>query len=565
MPDRRTYRLALAAILAALVVVAFSVQGVPAPLDPGPVATEFDQTRAIANTKSLLAAAPERAPGSEGDRSAADLVADQFSQNRIGEVAEQEFTAKVGGEERDLRNVVLTLPGAVEEAILLIASRDEDDGVGATTSAAATGVLLELAAQLGIADRDHTLVLASTAGGGAGARAVIEKLGGVDAVRAAIVIVQPGVSEPRPPHLLAGSSDVSSASIGLVETAAALLDERGELSAGTPGAVGQLARLAIPAAAFEHAALIADGVDAISLSGSGEAPVDDAGAGKEEVSAESLGRIGAAAIAVTAALDVDESALEHGPAAYVRVGDNLVPGWAIAVLALALLTPAGAASLSRLALAHRRDDSARSAASWALGWALPPLAALLALYSLSVIGLIPSPDSPFEPSGFDFGPAEVVALLFCAATGFGLWWALGVRILPAQRDCATLLAATSLGSVLACLVVWAVNPFLALLLAPLTHLLVLGWLNPPARRLLSLPLTVGLALPLLIAVAIVGSTLDWGASAPWQLALLVSGNGLSVVAVTGGAALGGLVACALWAALAGEAPPAREGSPPTGA
>jgi hypothetical protein len=71
-----------------------------------------------------------------------------------GEVGEQTVEATIDGEDVDLRNVTLTLPGESDHAILVIAGRDTREGEGAPSGAAATGVLLELMSQLAVGHRD---------------------------------------------------------------------------------------------------------------------------------------------------------------------------------------------------------------------------------------------------------------------------------------------------------------------------------------------------------------------------------------------------------------------------
>ena len=53
------------------------------------------------------------------------------------------------GYDVELRNIILTLRGAGERAILIVAGRSSHDEPGVASSAAATGVLVELAAELG--------------------------------------------------------------------------------------------------------------------------------------------------------------------------------------------------------------------------------------------------------------------------------------------------------------------------------------------------------------------------------------------------------------------------------
>src|SRR5690606_13825844 len=121
--------------------------------EPGPVTTAFDGAAATAFARTIARDFPDRTPGSEDDMAAADFVEENFGQISAGRVHEQRFSADVGGSTRELRNVILVLPGATDESVLVVAGRDSRAGPGATTSAAATGVLLELAAVLGTTER----------------------------------------------------------------------------------------------------------------------------------------------------------------------------------------------------------------------------------------------------------------------------------------------------------------------------------------------------------------------------------------------------------------------------
>jgi hypothetical protein len=87
--------------------------------------------------------------------------------------------------------------------------------------------------------------------------------------------------------------------------------------------------------------------------------------------------------------------------------------------------------------------------------------------------------------------------------------------------------------VAACLLVWLANPYLALLLVPLVHLVAV--LGTQGRRpaALVMPLLIVGALPLAAALTYVASTLDWGASLPLQLATLMAGGGIGALQAIG--------------------------------
>ena len=138
MTGFRIYRAAFAPAVVAVVVLLFSLPGRPAPLPPVVASAEFDQRAAAEIDRQITEAAPARSPGSEGDRAIADLVAKRFAGVREGQVAEQRFDHNFEGEDLELRNVVLTLPGESARSVVVLAARDSASGPGAASSAAAT-------------------------------------------------------------------------------------------------------------------------------------------------------------------------------------------------------------------------------------------------------------------------------------------------------------------------------------------------------------------------------------------------------------------------------------------
>ncbi len=532
MLDLRAYRLGFAPVLAALGVLAFSLEGVPEPLEPAAGTVEFDASAAVGEARALVRAAPERAPGSEGAGVAADLVRQRFEEIASGMVVEQRFDASVDGDDAELRNVLLTLPGTTDGAIVVVAGRSSSSGSGAATSAAATGVLMELAATLGVSGRERTVILASIDGGAAeavGAREMLEALPDRTLVEAGVVISQPGPASPAEPHLLTSSGGDQRPSQTLIRTAADTLATRGQAAAGLDGALGQIARLALPAAAGAQAALLDEGVDAVAISGAGEVELPPAESGPEQLSTESVERFGATALALVGALDAATTTGE-APETYVRLGDNEIPGWVIALLALVLLVPPALPVAIELAGAQRRDGTARPALGWASEWALVGLLPVIALYVLGRIGLIPRPEVPYDPGRFDVGVTEVLALLVLATFALGAWWALGLRRAPARPGSATLGAAAGALCLAACLACWLVNPFLALVIAPLTHVVIVHAASGRRATALAVPVALAAAVPLAATVLHVAGSLDWGPGTPWQLTVLVAGGTPGLVA-----------------------------------
>jgi hypothetical protein len=508
--------------------MAFSLRGEPEALEPAVGTIQFDAETAASLTRDFARVAPEREPGSDGASAAADWVLERFEDVASGTVAEQQFEASVDGSDLELRNVLLTLRGTGQSAILIVADRSSGDDPGVASSAAATGVLAELAAELGVSGRQRTLILGSIDGGAAttaGVRELIDGLPDTEEIDAAVVISQPGAAALTEPHLVTSSGADERPSLELIRTTQDALDARARVSAGLDGALGQIARLAIPAAAGTQAALLTEGLDAVAISSAGEVPLPASDSAEEDLAMDSLERFGATTLALVGALD-SRTNTPPSPSAYVQIGSNTVPGWTVSVLALSLLIPP-ALSCALLIAGARRDGTARRALGWAAEWAAVALTPLLALLVLGFLGLIPGPELPYDPGRFGIGATEVAALLVLTGTGVVAWWVLGLRRMPAL-DGALLGTAAGAVCVAACVLAWLANPFLALVLAPLAHVVVVHSLGGLRRAALAVPAAVAGAVPLAATVLHLATTLDWGLTTPWQLVVLVAGGGLGL-------------------------------------
>ncbi|MET0730646.1 MAG: M28 family peptidase, partial [Solirubrobacterales bacterium] len=246
--DLRLYRLSFIPALLAVVIAMFSLEGVPDALQPVDPPTTFEGDRAAGVARQIASAAPDRTPGSAGDEAIADLVRSRFDEVPAGAVSEQTLEGTHDGEQVSLRNVLLTLPGEAGETIVVTAGRDSARGAGAATSAAATGILVELANALRVS-HEKTYVLASTSGSSSGAdgiRALIDNLPERDSIEAVIVISQPGAEDRRPPYVVATSDAETSPNAQLVRTAEGTVGIQAAASTPTEGAFTQLARLAVP-------------------------------------------------------------------------------------------------------------------------------------------------------------------------------------------------------------------------------------------------------------------------------------------------------------------------------
>jgi peptidase M28-like protein len=575
MGDVRIYRGALLPAVLVLVVMMFSIESRPEARRATLAPDGFDGAQAKALHDAVLARAPRREPGSEGDNAVADFVVDQFQAIEGGQVFEQRFGGRFAGRDVELRNVVLVLPGESDRRVVLVAHRDTAAGTGSASSAASTAALLEIAANFGGSRHRKTLVFASTDGSGAGAVGARNLVGqiGPERVDGAIVLSQLGAREIRKPLVLPWSAGPltdflgafrsrQSTSAQLVRsTDAAVRDETGR-SGGDEGPLGHLFRLALPSGLGEQAALISEELDAVGLSAAGERPLLADEDDELAFSDKTLEEFGRAALSLTLALDVATRPLTHGPDAYVPLAGNLIPGWSLALLALALLIPAWLMAIEGSARGLRRGEPMLRHVAWLLGRSVPFVAVLLLAYFLALVGLIPQPEVPFDPGGYPLETGGIVALALLAAVFVGVSW-LTHPLRPPRRD-PVLALPFALGALL-CLTVtllWLFNPYLALLLVPAGYVwLVAALPGTRTNGLIAAAAVLGALLPVAGAVAYVADRLDVGLEVPWQLGLMASGGQLGVPAALLFCLLGGLLVAVVTAARATRA--AVEPGPPS--
>ena len=558
MFDPRIYRAALLPAVAALVVLMFSLEPVPTALHPPVSIPTFEGAAAARDARAIAALAPDRRPGSPGDREVAQLVRKRFSRIEGGEVSTQRFPSSFEGADVELQNVVLTLPGASDDVLLVIAHRDSAEGPGAASSAAATATLISLAETLGAARREKTIVLASTDAGSEGAAGVGQLLADPPTpgpIRAAIVIEQPGADERQVPFVVAAGTEPDSPSAQLVETARNMASAQlGERDTG-PGAWAGLARLAIPVGLGEQAALRRAGVEAIAISPAGERAIPAREDHPDDVSPETLSLAGGAALALVLTLDEAGEPPAGGPDDYVRLGDQLIPGWTLSLLAIALIAPALLSAADTWLREQRFDPRNRRSLPWAGERALLPLAALLLAHLLGTVGLIPDPPFPYDPARYPAGVEALIAFLALAAAVILCALLIRPGRTPLDAEPHTLAAAAGLLTGAAALGIWLLNPYLALLLAPAAHV----WLlparaaGPPRPGIVALVALLSL-MPAAAAFATVAVQLDLGLTAPWHLLLMIEDGEVGfVMSLLWCLLLGGLISCVAAAGARGVA------------
>jgi hypothetical protein len=545
--DYRLYRIAFLPALIAVVVVMFSLEGAPDPLEPGTLRGEFDGARAAAFARQIVNTAPDRPPGSDGDSRVADLVHSRFGEVTTGAVSEQRFGATYEGDDVELRNVVLTLPGDTDSTVVIVAARDAARSPAAASSAAATGILVELANTFRISHR-LTYVLASVSGseaGAAGVKELVKHLPDPAAIEGVVVISQPGAADRRGPYVISSSAGTATASAQLVQTAALAVSQQADETAGQASPLTQLARLALPSGLGDQAPLIAEGYDAIAISSGGERPLDSSDDQVDDVSGASIDAFGRSVQSAVGALDFATAAPVHGPQTYVRLGSNLVPGWALAALALALILPAAVAAVDVCARALRRGHEAAPSLIWALACSLPFVGALALLYGLALVGLVPRPPFPFDPGVVGLGARGAITFVAMVVVVVASGLLLRRRNITATAAPAAALAACGAVAVVACVAIWFANPYLALFVAPTAHVWLLAARRARAARIRAGVVAVLALAPLAAALAAVAGALDLGPSAPWTFAIMVADGQIGLLEVAAGCLLAGALAGAV--------------------
>src|SRR5262249_2944696 len=129
------------------------------------------------------------------------------------------------------------------------------------------------------------------------------------------------------------------------------------------------------------------------------------------------------ALSLMLALDSTPGPVRHGPTGYIGVAGNLLPGWTIGLLALALLIPVALAAGGGLAAASRSPNEAGGGMLGTLLRAVPFVAAMLVVSFAAFVGLMPSPPFPFDPVAEQLGTGgtisvAVAGLFYCVCAFF---------------------------------------------------------------------------------------------------------------------------------------------------
>jgi hypothetical protein len=354
-------------------------------------------------------------------------------------------------------------------------------------------------------------------------------------------------SDASEPSVQAWSNDSRRAGIGLQRTLMESIRQELDRAGGGTGVFGQLARLAFPIGIGPQGVLLAEGYEAVRISGSGELPPPGDGP-VEEIDEDRLGALGRATLRTVTALDQGRRPA-HGPESYLLAVSQVLPGWVISLLAGALLLPAFVASVDAFARARRRHQDVLPWLRFVGAWVAPFLAGLALVELLALTGATPSPPpAPVAPSewpldGTALGVLGGVLVAMVLALLLARWLAArpDARLKrPDEPGAAVAVALTvSLGS----FGLWVLNPYAGLLAVPAAHLWMLAVLvrPPPSRRARLAMVAGGLLAPLLVTLYYLFSLGLDPLHAGWYLVSLVTGHSVSLATA--------LAACLLLAAV----------------
>jgi hypothetical protein len=346
-----------------------------------------------------------------------------------------------------------------------------------------------------------------------------------------------GRGERRPfvvPYAEAGGM----APLRLRRTVEEALRAETDLDPGAPRALVQLARLAVPLTLTGQGPFGAAGLSAVTVQASGErGPAPGA-----EVSRRQLQAFGRGTLRAISTLDNGPD-VPAGPREYLVIQRRVLPRWAVQVIAGLLLLPALLGAVDGLARVRRRRQPVAVWLRWLAAATVPFLLTAAFARLLGLTGLVPALTGPVLPDALPVRGAALVAVLLVLVLGFiarpRVAWALGVRAGPGAGDVAGASAAVALVITLLAVVVWAFNPYTALLLIPAVHLWLLAAV-PEVR--LRRPVLGGLvvlgAVPFLLVAVYYASQVTLGPiETAWSSLLLLAGGTVGP--------LGALVWCAV--------------------
>jgi hypothetical protein len=532
MLNGRLYRAALVPVSFALAIAAFSLTSRPPPLKATLAPDAFQGSLALADLKSLAAAYPERRPGSTGDEQLAGRIAHDLE--GLGGTAGGGFSVqrnRISGQtidgERTLSTVVAQRPGSTSATPIVILAHRDAAARGSQAELSGTAALVELARVFAARETRRTIILVSTSGGSGGAAGAAAFAAGLHGpVDAAIVLGDLAGTQVARPFVVPYSGGYGSAPLQLQRTLADAVTHEAGTNPGAPSALGQLSHLTFPLTVGEQGPLDAAGIPAVLMQVSGERGPS----AHEPVSLERLEGSGRAVLSTVDALDVApdiSSTMETG----VQLQRKTLPAWALQLIVATLLLGPLFVAVDGLARMRRRHAPAGRWVLWTLTCALPFFASALFAYLLGRLGILAAaPPAPAMPGALPLdgsAAAALIAVVLVLALAWIEWRTLVGRLGWGSRPDPDVAGLSMLLVLLGVsLLVWALDPFAALLFVPAVHL----WLLLASPELRPRPLgslaLVGLGLaPLLLLIVFYAHQLGLGPGAvAWTAVLIVAGG-----------------------------------------
>ena len=522
-----------------LLIAAFSV-GKPAALRAAvpTLPPAFDKLRAVALANDLAQTFPDRSPGSPGAESARQWFAGQVANLGL-RVRGEPFTATIPGRGRvRLENLIVTIPGRSPQALAVLAHLDNAGaGPGANDNASGVAALIELARSYAtsvsgnvpsgasIVSPAHTLFFVATDGGsfgGLGAKQFATKFH--DRIVTAVVL--DSIAGQATSRLVIAGDTARNPAAGLVETAAARVQEQAGAPPRHSSGFTQLLDLAFPFTLYEQGPVLERGVGALTLTTASDQHPSTFSDTPGRLNGGRLAQIGRSTQELLRALD-QGAELVQGTSSYVYLGARVIRGWAIELVLIAALLPFLISTIDLFARCRRRRlpiaPALRSYRSRLVFWLW--LGAVFELFAL--LGVWPGGEAlPLAPHSRAAQHWPLFGLLGLAALAAAGWVIARYRLVPRgpvgiddglAGHTAALLA---LGVV--SLMVVATNPFALILVLPSLH----AWLWLPQVQsrpvwLRATVLALGFLGPLVLLISF-ATRYGLGLDAPWYLAELVA-------------------------------------------